>query len=50
MRDAYMFLFGKSEGKRLPEDLRWEDNIIMYLREMWWKVVDWMHLSQDRDR
>jgi len=28
---------------------RWEDNIRMYLREMWWEVVDWINLDRDRD-
>jgi len=27
---------------------RWGDNIRMYLREIGWEVVDWMHLAQDR--
>jgi hypothetical protein len=27
---------------------RWEDNIGMDLRKIGWKVVDWMHLAQDR--
>jgi hypothetical protein len=30
--------------------VRWEDNILMDLREIGWKVVDWMHLTQDRDQ
>jgi len=30
--------------------LRWEDNITMDLREIGWKVVDWMHLVQDGDQ
>jgi hypothetical protein len=29
---------------------RREDNIRMYFREMGWKVVDWMHVVQDRDQ
>jgi hypothetical protein len=29
--------------------LRWEDNILMYLREIGWAVVDWMRLDQDRE-
>jgi hypothetical protein len=28
---------------------RWEDNIKMNLREMYWVVVKWIHLAQDRD-
>jgi hypothetical protein len=41
-----------SEGKR-PLG-RWrctsENNTKMDLREIGWKVVDWMHLAQDRDQ
>jgi len=22
----------------------------MNIREMWWEVVDWMHVTQDRDQ
>jgi hypothetical protein len=29
---------------------RWEDNIRMDLREIGWKVVDCIHLAQDRDQ
>jgi hypothetical protein len=29
---------------------RWEGNVRMDLREMWWEVVDWMYLTQDRDQ
>jgi hypothetical protein len=29
---------------------RWEDNIRMDLREIWWEDVDWIHLAQDRDQ
>jgi hypothetical protein len=27
---------------------RREDNIRMYLREIRWEVVDWIHLAQDK--
>jgi hypothetical protein len=27
---------------------RWEDNIIMYLQEIGWEDVDWIHLFQNR--
>jgi len=27
-----------------------EDNIKMDIREISWKVVDWMHLAQDKDQ
>jgi hypothetical protein len=29
---------------------RWEDGIIMDLRETGWGSVDWIQLAQDRDR
>jgi len=25
---------------------RWEDNIRMDLREIWWKGVEWIHLAK----
>jgi hypothetical protein len=28
---------------------RWVNNIKMYLREIGWSGVDWIHLGQDRD-
>jgi len=31
------------------EDLGVDGNIRMTLREIGWKVVDWLHLAQDRD-
>jgi hypothetical protein len=45
-------LVGKSVGKRplgRPRR-RWEDNIRMELREMWWESVDWIHVAHDRDQ
>jgi hypothetical protein len=41
-------LVEKSEGKRLlgRPRRRWDDNIRMDLREIRWKVVDWI---QDRE-
>jgi hypothetical protein len=27
---------------------RWDDNIRMHLREIWWESVDWIYLAQDR--
>jgi hypothetical protein len=50
MRNAYKILVGKPEGKRplgRPRQ-RWEHNIRIDLRETGWKVVDWVHLLQDR--
>jgi hypothetical protein len=51
-RKVYKVLVGKPEGKRpmgRPRR-RWEDGIRMDLREIGWGVVDWIRLSQDRDR
>jgi hypothetical protein len=52
MRDAYEILVGKPEGKRplRRPTCRWEDNIRMDLREIGWEGVDWIHLTQDRDK
>jgi hypothetical protein len=50
MRNAYKIFVGKPEGKRplgRPR-LSWEDNIRMDLREMGYKVVDWMERDQWR--
>jgi hypothetical protein len=51
-RNMYRVLMGKPEGKRplgRPRR-RWEDGIIMYLRETGWWSVDWIQLAEDRDR
>jgi hypothetical protein len=52
MRNACNILVGKPEGKRPlgRRRHRWKDNIEMYVREIGWEVVDWTHLSQDRDQ
>jgi hypothetical protein len=51
MRNVHKILVGKPEGNRPLGRITsgWEDNIKMDLREMKWKVVDWIHLPQDRD-
>jgi hypothetical protein len=43
---------GKPEGKRPLERprRRWVDNIKMDLKEIRWGGMDWINLSQDRDR
>jgi hypothetical protein len=43
---------GKSEGKRSLRNprRRWENNIIMDLPEVGWEGLDWIDLTQDRDR
>jgi hypothetical protein len=49
MRNAYKTLARKPEGKRLlggPMQ-RWEENIIMYHREIRWEGVDCIFLGQD---
>jgi hypothetical protein len=51
VRGAYNILVGRPEGRRplgRPRR-RWEDNIKMYLREIGFGDMDWIHLSQDRD-
>jgi hypothetical protein len=52
MRNAYMILVGKSEGKRplARPRCRWLDNIKMDLREIGWDGRDWIELNQDRDQ
>jgi hypothetical protein len=52
-RGAYRALVGKPEGRRPLERprRRWEDNIIMDLREVGWGGMDWINVAQeDRDR
>jgi hypothetical protein len=29
---------------------RWEDNINVYLKEIGYKIVDWIYLAEDRDQ
>jgi hypothetical protein len=51
-KNAYRLLVGKSEGKRplgIPKR-RWVDNIKMDLLETGWVGVDWIDLTQDRDK
>jgi hypothetical protein len=51
-RKVYKVLVGKPEGKRplgRPRR-RWEDGIRMDLREIGLGGVDWIRLSQDKDR
>jgi hypothetical protein len=51
-RNSYKILVGKCGGKRpvgRPRH-RWEDNIVVYFREICWHVVDWMNLAEDRDQ
>jgi hypothetical protein len=51
VRGAYNILVGRPEGRRplgRPRR-RWEDNIMMDLREIGFWDVDWIHLARDRD-
>jgi len=51
-RGVYRVLMGKPEGKRpvgRPRR-RWEDNIYMDIQEVEWWDMDWINLSQDRDK
>jgi hypothetical protein len=50
-RKLYEVLVGKLEGKRPLKrpGHRWENGIKMYLREIGWEGVWWIHLVQDRD-
>jgi hypothetical protein len=52
MRDAYIFLFGKSEGKGLlgRSRRRLNDDIRMDLTEIGRKGADSIHLAQDRNQ
>jgi hypothetical protein len=45
-------LIGKNEMKKPLGKCkrRWKDKAGMDVRETGWKVVDWMHLAQDRDQ
>ena len=48
---AFKILTGKPTGKRplgWPRR-KWEDNIIMYLREIYISTRDWVDSTQDRD-
>jgi hypothetical protein len=51
-RNVYRILVGEPEGKRPLERprRRWIDNIKMDLLEIVLSVVDWIDLTQDRNR
>jgi len=51
-RNAYRILVRKSEGKRSlwRPTCRYEDNIWVDLREIGWEGVDWIHVTQNRDK
>jgi hypothetical protein len=52
IRNAYKILVERAEGKRplgRPRHV-WENNNIMGLRDLGWGIVDWIHMSQDRNQ
>jgi hypothetical protein len=50
-RDVYRLLVGKPEKRPLGRPRhRWVDNIRKDLVEVGWSDVDWIGLTQDRDR
>ena len=51
-RGVYRVLVGKPEEKRLlgRPRRRWEDNIKMNLKEVGCGGMDWIELTQNRDR
>jgi hypothetical protein len=52
MKNSYKIFVGNPEGKRLLREpsCRWEGNIRMDVRRIWWKSVDWIHLPLDRNQ
>jgi len=52
MRNSYSILVRKSEAKRHSGELAVDWRIILewILGKIGWEVVDWMHLTQDRDQ
>jgi len=52
MRNVYKTLVRKPEGTRPSQRPRHKqkDNIRMYLRDIYWEGVDWIHLAQYRDQ
>jgi hypothetical protein len=51
MGNAHKVFVEKSEGKRLlgRPRRRWEDNSVMDLREIFWRVVDYLNVAQERE-
>jgi hypothetical protein len=52
MRKVYNILGRRPEDKRTVgrRRHRWQDNVKMNLGKIGWEDVDWMHLTQDRDK
>jgi len=49
MRNAYKILAGRKRPLEKTR-CRWEGNIRIYLREMGWEAVEWIHLALDMDQ
>jgi hypothetical protein len=51
-RNAYRILVRQPEGKRplRRQRRRWVDNINIELRDIGWCDMDWIDLTEDRDR
>jgi hypothetical protein len=49
--NAYSILVRQPKGKRQlrRSSRRWENNIKTDLREIEWEIMDWNHLTQERD-
>jgi hypothetical protein len=52
MRSTYRTVFGEPDGKRPLRRPRhiWEDNIRMVVMEIVWGDVDWIDLTQHKNR
>jgi hypothetical protein len=52
MKNACKILVRKPGWKRSlgKTGHRWEENIRMDVGEIGWKLVDWIHVDQDRDQ
>jgi hypothetical protein len=51
-KNACRILVGKPDVKKPlgDQDVSWVDNIKMDLREIGWISVDWIDMTEDRDR
>jgi hypothetical protein len=52
VRNTYKILDRKPKGNGPLErrKCRWEDNIKVDLKEIWYVCVDWIHLAKDRNQ
>jgi hypothetical protein len=48
---VHRILVGNPKGGNLGDlGVHWDDNIKMYLRVIMFKDVEWIHVTQDRDK